>query len=105
MPDFKINFTLNGERLKRITTLDSLREKKKNWASLVVQMIRNHLQCRRPGFDSWVGKNPWRRAWQLTPVFLAEEFHGQRSLEGYPPWACKESDTIESLTLKVKLKI
>ena len=29
MPDFKINFTLNGERLKRITTLDSLREKKK----------------------------------------------------------------------------
>ena len=31
------------------------------------------LQCRRPGFDPWVGKIPWRRAWQPTPVFLLEE--------------------------------
>ena len=28
------------------------------------------LLCRRPGFDPWVGKSPWRRAWQPTPVFL-----------------------------------
>ena len=31
-------------------------------------------QCRRhkrPGFDLWVGKIPWRRKWQPTPVFLA----------------------------------
>ena len=28
------------------------------------------LKCRRPGFDSWVGKIPWRRKWQPTPVFL-----------------------------------
>ena len=28
------------------------------------------LQCRRPGFNPWVGKIPWRRAWLLTPVFL-----------------------------------
>ena len=28
------------------------------------------LQCGRPGFDPWVGKIPWRRAWQPTPVFL-----------------------------------
>ena len=28
------------------------------------------LQCRRLGFDPWVGKIPWRRAWQPTPVFL-----------------------------------
>ena len=27
------------------------------------------LQCRRPGFDPWVGKIPWRREWQPTPVF------------------------------------
>ena len=33
-----------------------------------------HLQCRRLGFDLWVGKIiPWRRAWQLTPVFLPGE--------------------------------
>ena len=30
--------------------------------------------------DTWVGKIPWRRAWQPTPVFLLGEFHGQRSL-------------------------
>ena len=33
--------------------------------------------------DPWVGKVPWRRACQPTPVFLAGEFHGQRSLVGY----------------------
>ena len=40
------------------------------------------VQCRRPGFDPWDGKIPWRREWQPTPVFLPREFHGQRSLAG-----------------------
>ena len=31
------------------------------------------------GFDAWVGKIPWRRAWQSTSVFLPGESHGQRS--------------------------
>ena len=52
----------------------------------------------RPLFDPWVGKIPWRRRWQPTPVFLPGEFHGQRSLTGYSPWGCKESDTNEQLT-------
>ena len=46
-------------------------------------------QCRRRkrhGFDPWVGKIPWRNAWQPTPVFLAGESPGQRSLAGYSPW-------------------
>ena len=34
----------------------------------------------------------------LTPVFLPGEFHGQKSLAGYSPWNCKESDTTEHLT-------
>ena len=42
--------------------------------------------CRRLGFDFWVGKTLWRRAWQPTPVILPREFHGQRSLAGYSPW-------------------
>ena len=50
---------------------------------------------KRHGFDPWVRKIPWRRAWQLTPVFLPEESHGQRSLAGYSPWGCTESDTTE----------
>ena len=43
----------------------------------------------------WVGKTPWRREWHPTPVFLPREFHGQRSLAGYSPQGCKESDTAE----------
>ena len=42
-------------------------------------------RCKRHGFDSWVGKTPWRRAWQPTPVFLHGESHGQRNLVGYSP--------------------
>ena len=55
------------------------------------------LQCRKPGFDPWVGKIPWRRKWQPTPVFLPGESHGERSLVGYSPRGRKESDTAEQL--------
>ena len=43
-------------------------------------------RCKRFGFNPWVGKIPWRRKWQPTPVFLPGEFHGRRSLVGYSPW-------------------
>ena len=49
-------------------------------------------QCnrrRRFRFDPWVGKILWSRKWKPTPVFLPGKFHGQRSLEGYSPWAAK----------------
>ena len=35
------------------------------------------------------GDPPWRRKWQLTPVFLPGKFQAQRSLVGYSPWGCK----------------
>ena len=38
------------------------------------------------------------RRWQPTPIFLPGESHGQRSLVGYSPWGCKESNTAEWLT-------
>ena len=47
-------------------------------------------RCRRRGFDPWVGKIPWRRKWQPTPVFLPAKFHGQRSLVSYSPWGHKQ---------------
>ena len=50
---------------------------------------------RRPGFDPWGGKIPWRREWQPTPVFLPGEFHGQRSLADYSPQGHKELDMTE----------
>ena len=43
-------------------------------------------RCKRCEFDSWVGKIPWSRKWQPTPVFLPRESHGQRNLVGYSPW-------------------
>ena len=57
----------------------------------------NSRRHKRPGFDPWVWKSPWRRAWQPTPVFLPGESHGQRSLVGYSPWSCKELDTTDWL--------
>ena len=43
-------------------------------------------RCKSHEFDPWVGKIPWKRKWQPTPVFLPGGFHGQRSLVGYSPW-------------------
>ena len=55
------------------------------------------LRCRRPGFDPWVGKIPWRRECQPTPVLLPGKSHGWRKLVGYNPWGHKELDTTERL--------
>ena len=63
-------------------------------------MLKKICQCRRhkrPTFDSWVRKIPWRRAWQPTPVFLPGEFHGQRSLAGYGPWVTKSQTQLKQL--------
>ena len=54
---------------------------------------RRYKRC---GFNPWVGKIPWRRAWQPTPIFLPGKSHEQRILAGYSPWGCTESDTTEA---------
>ena len=66
------------------------------WAFLMAQMLKNlpamqESRVRSPGI-------PWKREWQLTPVFLPGEFHGQRSLAGYSPRGRKESDATGQLT-------
>ena len=60
---------------------------------------------KRLGFDSWVQKIPWRRAWQPSPVFLPGESHGQRSLEGYPAWGLNEWDTEATVGLTQQRQI
>ena len=55
--------------------------------------------CRRHEFNPWVGKMPWSRKWQLTPVFLPGKSHGQRSLVDYSPWGCGESDTTKWISM------
>ena len=67
--------------------------------SLVAQRWIICLQYRIHGFDPWLGKIPWRRKWQPTPVILPGKSHGQRSLEGNSPWGHIESDTAERLTI------
>ena len=47
-------------------------------------------QYRRCGFDLRVGKIPWRRKWQPTPLFMPGTSHGQRKLVGYSPWGFEE---------------
>ena len=51
---------------------------------------RDHRRCRN---HPWVGKIPWRRKWQPTPVFFLGQSNGQRSLAGCRPWDWKESNT------------
>ena len=70
------------------------------WASQVVLLVKN-LPANagdvreRCSFDPKIGKIPWRRAWQPTPVFLPGDSHGQRNLAGYSPLGHKESDMTE----------
>ena len=45
------------------------------WASQVVLVVKNlpvNARDMKLAFDPWVGKIPWRREWQPTPVFLLE---------------------------------
>ena len=53
------------------------------------------------GLIPWIRKIPWRRKWQPSPVFLPGKFHGQRSLVGYSPWGCKESDMTKWLSTRL----
>ena len=59
------------------------------WLLWWLRWWRILLQCRRPGFDPWVGKIPWRRVRQPTPVFLP----------GASPWI-KEPGRLQSMGLQ-----
>ena len=55
-------------------------------------------QCRRSKIyrlETWVGKIPWKRKLQPTPVFLPGESHGQGNLSDYSPWGRKEKNMTE----------
>ena len=65
-------------------------------ASQVALVVKNPLptqESEETWVDPWVGKMPWRRAWQPSPVFLPGESHGQRSLARYSPWGRKVRHT------------
>ena len=88
-------FSIERHLMEVIKSCDHL------WKSILgtSQVVKTHLprhETLESRFDPWVGKIPWSRAWQPTPVFLPGDSHGQRSLAGYSPWGCKESDTTEA---------
>ena len=64
---------------------------------MVALMVKNLPAMQEPQVRSlgWIGKIPWRKEWQPTPIVLPGEFHGQRSLAGYSPWGRKELDMTE----------
>ena len=59
--------------------------------SVIKNQSASARDLKRHGFDPWVRKIPWRRAWQPTSVFLPGESHGQRSLAGYIDGVTEES--------------
>ena len=74
-------------------------------ASLVAQEVKASARNAGDlGSISGLGRFPWRRKWQPTPVFLPGESHGRRNLVGYSPQGCKESDTT-SLSLSLSLPL
>ena len=62
---------------------------------LVVKNLPANAGDMKHGFSPWVGKIPWRRVCQATPVFLPRESHGQKSLAGYSTWLRQESNLTE----------
>ena len=62
-------------------------------------MVKNHLQCGRPEFEPWGGKIPWRRAWQLTLIFLPGESPWTEEPGKLQSMGSKESDTTEQLSI------
>ena len=68
------------------------------WLIQTLYFNKERLPAMQDTQVPWVWKIPWRREWQPTPAFFPGEFYGQRSLVGYSPWNCKESDTAEWVT-------
>ena len=75
-----------------LSTLDDMSTQSFEWSFIYLLIVLNTLglpwwlrwwriclQCRRPGFDPWVGKILWKRKWQPSPIFLSGESHGQRT--------------------------
>ena len=64
----------------------------------ICRLCRRH---KKRESDPWVRKIPWRRAWQATPAFLPEEYHGQRSLGATVHGGHKELGMTEWLTISL----
>ena len=72
---------------KRVVISPRLNSRRASQVALVVKNLPASVgRHKRWKFSPGVGKIPWKRARQSTPVVLLGESHGQRSLVGYSPW-------------------
>ena len=81
----------NWTWLKQFSTAWYCKETKEGFPHGSV--VKNPPASAGDRFDPWVGKIPWKRKRQLSPVLLPGKSHAQRSLVDYSPWGLKESDT------------
>ena len=86
---------------KESDTIEVTERADTEWASLVALMIKN-LPAMQETQAWFLGqKDPLEKEWLPTPLFLPREVNGQKSLAGYSPWGCKESDMSDWLTLSL----
>ena len=87
--------SLNKEKLINLNECvnDNNNDLLVSWDFLSGSVIKSPPVMQETWFPSWVEKIPWRRKWQLTPVFLPGKSHGQTSLAGYSPWGFKTLET------------
>ena len=97
-PTDNLKIIIRGnQRADRISTASS-------WGGLPWWLSGKEFtcQCKRHRSDPWVGKSPWSRKWQPTPVFLPGKLR-QRSLGGgggrCSPWGCKQLDMTGRLSM------
>ena len=91
VPDTQVEALMNQRKIKLCSVYNTR-------ASLLAQWVKNPpatQETQEMPVQSLSWEDPWRRKWQPTPVFLPEKSHGQRSLAGYSPTGCKESDGTE----------
>ena len=67
--------------------------------SLVVQMVKNPPECRRPGLIPGLGRSPGGDQGNPLQYSCLENPHGQRSLADYYPSCHKELDMTERLSI------
>ena len=74
------------------------------WGQVVKNSPASAGDTRDARFHPWVRKIPWRRKRQPAPVFLPGKSQGQRSLVGYSPKSCKESDMTKQLSIHIHVQ-
>ena len=67
----------------------------------MAQAVRNLPEMQETQVQPLSQEDALEKEWQPTAVLLPGESHGWRSLVGYSPWGCKESDTTEQLSLSL----